>query len=72
MQYRTDLAREYAKRHLGKRITKKDLAQAIWPRSKEPYINLNNLERGKTKTLTLEQIDAVIRLTGIPIQMFIQ
>ncbi len=72
MQMRLELALQYAKKHFGKNITKKELAKAMWPESDNPYMNLYNLQVGSTKNITVSQIETVCRLTGIPVNMLLQ
>ena len=71
MKIRLDLALVWAN-HRGKKVLKKDLAKAMWPESRNPTMNLWNFEQGKTQKITIEQIEAIMRLTGVPIQTLIQ
>ncbi len=72
MELQLDLAVKYAKTHFGKRIRKKDLAEAMWPDAKHPYLAYYALMRQKDKKVSMSQIEAIMRLTGIPLNMLIQ
>lgn len=72
MKLHIDLALKHAKQYFGKTITRQKLAEAMWPESNHPYLNLYNLERGYTNSITMEQIGAIINLTGVPVNILIQ
>lgn len=72
MKLQVDLALQHAKQYFGKTITRQELAKAMWPDSNNPYLNLYNLERGYTNSVTMHQIETIINLTGAPVNILIQ
>lgn len=72
MELRLDLALKYADTHFGKKLSYQDLAIAMFPDSKFPYQSLYNLRKDITKKFSCAQLEAIVRLTGIPIQMLLQ
>lgn len=51
----------------GKKITRMDIANALWGKSKEEtkIVNISNLFRGKTKRFEIEWITKICDLTGV-------
>lgn len=72
MNIQIDTAIAYARMHLNKKVRRIDIARAMWPKSQFPYNNLNNLESGRTQTVSFPQIEAVMRLTGVPLDLLLQ
>ena len=71
MELQIDLAIRYA-RAQGIKINLTELSKAMFPEAKQPYHNLRHLRIGKTRTITIDMIEAIVRVTGIPVEMLIQ
>lgn len=72
VELRLDLAISYASKLKGRKVTKKELAVAMFPDNREPYLALNRLERNKDVSLSMAQINRVIKFTKCPINVLIQ
>lgn len=72
MRLNLELARMYAKEHHGKRITKREMAKAIFPKNKHPYMAYFKLEKDVNQRFSVAQLQSIMRLTGIPLNMLIR
>ena len=71
MELQIDLAIRYAAAR-DKKVGIMELAKAMYPESKKPYQNLWHLRKGITRKVSIDQNEAIIRMTGIPIEMLIR
>lgn len=71
-ELRLDLALQYASELKGRKVTKKELACAIFLENKSPYLAFNRLEKNKNVAFSMKQINRILNFCKCPINVLIQ